>query len=148
MTGTDLGGARPVVEPGLGPTPINSQYGRGQCALLMQPLCLSQPQHLPIGECIHLGSEKLQGTGLQGQRAGQLLPNHLHDLGPPSSAQCCALDPYSEEPLPWLRSPSFYPTYFVKVLLGGPHLLPGLIKQLDAHTEELMETLVLAEEHG
>lgn len=114
----------------------------------MEPLCLPQPQHLPIGECIHLGSEKLQGAGLQGQSAGQLLPHHLYDLEPPSSAQGCALEPYSEQPLPWLRSPCFHPIHLVKILLGGSHLLPGLIQQLDAHTEELMETLVLAKEHG
>lgn len=92
------------------------QNGRGQCAFLMQPLCLPQAQDLPVGERIHLGSEELQGAGLQGQRAGQLLPHHLCDL--------------------------------VEVFLSGPHLLPGLIQQLDAHTEELMEALVLAKEHG
>lgn len=71
---------------GLGPIPTNSQNGRGQRAFLVQPLRLPQPQHLPVGEGIHLGSEELQGAGLQGQGAGQLFPHHLHDLGSPQAS--------------------------------------------------------------
>ena len=38
--------------------------------------------------------------------------------------------------------------YLVKVLLRGSHLLPGLIEQLDADAEELVQQLVLSEEDG
>lgn len=36
----------------------------------------------------------------------------------------------------------------VEVLCGGPHLLPGFIKQLDADAEELLPGPVMGEEHG
>lgn len=56
--------------------------------------------------------------------------------------------PTQNNPPPWPRFPCSHPTHLVEVFLSGPHLLPGLIQQLDAHTEELMEALVLAKEHG
>lgn len=39
-------------------------------------------------------------------------------------------------------------TDFIKVLGGGPHLLPGFIEQLDADAEEFLPCSVMSEEHG
>lgn len=38
--------------------------------------------------------------------------------------------------------------YLVEVFAGGSHLLPGLVEQLDADAEELLEGAVVGEEHG
>lgn len=38
--------------------------------------------------------------------------------------------------------------YLVEVFVGGPHLLPGLVQQLDADAEELLDGAVVREEHG
>lgn len=38
--------------------------------------------------------------------------------------------------------------YLIKVLLRGPHLLPGLVEKLNADTEKLLHQPVLAKEDG
>lgn len=38
--------------------------------------------------------------------------------------------------------------HLVEVLGCGSHLLPGLVKQLDADAEELLPRAVVSEEHG
>lgn len=39
-------------------------------------------------------------------------------------------------------------TYLVEVFTCSSHLLPGLVEQLDADAEELLEGTVVGEEHG
>lgn len=99
----------------------HSQYGRGQSALLMQPFSLPQPQHLPVCECVHLRSEELQGGRFQGQCTGQLLPHHLHDLGPPQ-VQLCALTlglPPIPPPIPTLSKSSCVARISFQVLFSS-----------------------------
>ena len=44
--------------------------------------------------------------------------------------------------------PSWMTSDLVEVLCRGSHLLPGLVEQLDADTEELLPGSVMSEEHG
>lgn len=59
----------------------DSQNGRSQSLLLVQPLRLPQFEDLAVVESVDFVLEQLQGGGLAGQRPGDLLPHHLHHLG-------------------------------------------------------------------
>lgn len=38
--------------------------------------------------------------------------------------------------------------YLVEIFTCGSHLLPGLVEQLDADTEEFFKSAIVGEEHG
>lgn len=58
----------------------DSQHGRSQGLLLVQPLRLPQFEDFAVVESVDFVLEELQGRRLAGQRPGDLLPHHLHHL--------------------------------------------------------------------
>lgn len=72
-------------------------------------------------------------------------PGWFSSLGIPQALASCQRP--SRGPLPaasgWLGS-----TDLVEILGCRPHLLPGLVQQLDADPEEFLEGSVVGEEHG